>query len=156
MTEQIPKTSTTEDNQYGNISHATSDQVLPKHFLNNLFIVFLLNRNVAILIFITTLNLSYLLACKTSNPSLISSFGTAATIFGFLLTLKHNFISDTKDIETAHDKIEGVAALKDQNWFKKPAVVLKVKEAVKDEYSGIVIIILSTTLAAYGQYIPLM
>lgn len=156
MTELNTASTDIKQNQYGNISHSVSDQLIPKYFLNNPFIIFLLNRNVATIIFVTLLNLSYLLACKTDNPSLISSFGTASTIFGFLLTLKHNFLSNTKDLETAHDKLEGAMSLKDQNWYKKPEVLLKVKSAVKDEYTGILIIILSTALSAYGQHIPLI
>ena len=88
--------------------------------------------------------------------SLINASGSVIIVFGILLTIKHNFLHDTKSLKSAITKHFNMGNWGGLDIELKPEYVNPTVEAVWDEYAGIILLILGTLLNAYGNYIPVL
>ena len=130
---------------------------MPPLIFHNKWFRWLFNREKILFISLIYTYYSYFYASYFNEPSLITASGVIITVFGLLLTLKHNFISDSLDLRIAFDKFHHKAGpLEYEGELDSPTLVNPVISAVKDEYSGVLLIILGSVIGAYGNLVPLI
>ncbi|MGD1468528.1 hypothetical protein [Vibrio harveyi] len=130
---------------------------MPPLIFHNKWFRWILCRDKAVFLSLSFVYYSYFYASVWSSPPLISGSGVMMTVVGLLLTLKHNFVSDSKDLETAFSKYHRKAGFLDYDGeLTTPGLVNPVVSAVKDEYVGILLIVLGSLIGAYGDLLPLI
>lgn len=129
---------------------------MPNIFLNNRVFSFLLNRFVLAILSLIIFFISYIFVMGGAQLGLINASGSVIIVFGILLTIKHNFLHDTKSLKSAITKHFNMGNMGDLDIEIKPEYVNPTVEAVWDEYAGIILLILGTLLNAYGNYIPVV
>ena len=129
---------------------------MPSIFLNNKVFSFLLNRFVLTILSLIIFFISYIFVMGGAQLGLINASGSVIIVFGILLTIKHNFLHDTKSLKSAITKHFNMGNMGDLDIEIKPEYVNPTVEAVWDEYAGIILLILGTLLNAYGNYIPVV
>lgn len=129
---------------------------MPNIFLNNRVFSFLLNRFFLAILSLIIFFISYIFVMNGAQLSLINASGSVIIVFGILLTIKHNFLHDTKSLKSAITKHFNMGNWGGLDIELKPEYVNPTVEAVWDEYAGIILLILGTLLNAYGNYIPVL
>ncbi|WP_224215335.1 hypothetical protein [Vibrio metschnikovii] len=88
--------------------------------------------------------------------ALFSSSGAIMSAVGLLLTLKHNFISVAQSPYQAVVKHHQTFRLSSRNMMENPTFVNPAIIALKDEYIGIILVLLGGLVSGYGGFLPLL
>jgi hypothetical protein len=129
----------------------------PKLYFNNIVVKLVLNRYVALSLSILFFVISYSFASCTSNYLYLTGSGSIISIVGLLLTLKHNFISDSQNPTAAFAKFHRkMGAFNNKNQMEEPHLVNPVIGAIRNEYFGIFMVIIGGLVSGYGGLIPII
>ena len=130
---------------------------LPKLFFHGKFFHNELKRLNIIFLSVIYVYYSYFYASMLEMPALINGSGVIVTVFGLLLTLKHNFIDYSNDKRGAYDSYYGTANLIDSHDdLNNPIYMEPVFNAIRDEYWGVILIFIGSVIGAYGGLVPLI
>ena len=98
---------------------------------------------------------SYFSVSFVVGSALVTKAGVIITIFGLLLTLKHNFLSTNSDVILALQETEGASLkLVYEGYAKCDYNIQKTAERLADEVYGFGLIILGSLIGAYGDLLP--
>jgi hypothetical protein len=132
-------------------------QKWPSLYLNNIVVRFFLKRYVALFFCIIIFFSSYILSSYNESHTFITGSGSVVSIIGLLLTLKHNFISEASEPKVAcfkfHHKMGSFNSI---HQMKDPEYVNPVISAIRDEYLGILMVIIGGLVSGYGSFIPII
>lgn len=115
----------------------------------------MVNRFWLILFSILIFLVSYFSASFVVGSALVTKAGVIITVFGLLLTLKHNFLFKNSDAILALQETEG-ASLKSvwEGYAESDHNVQETAERLSDEVYGFGLIILGSLIGAYGDLLP--
>ncbi|EGR3967666.1 hypothetical protein DDN11_18890, partial [Vibrio cholerae] len=128
----------------------------PKFLLDHKKLQWIYDRDKAALLSVVILYYSYFYASLLELPSIFSSSGSIVSAIGLLLTLKHNFLSSVKNPEEAVAKHNQYGRTTSIFMMKMPSVVNPTIIALKDEYVGILLVLLGGITNGYGGFLPLL
>ncbi|ELY3410711.1 hypothetical protein CYQ90_23420 [Vibrio parahaemolyticus] len=128
----------------------------PKVVLVHRSILWMLERDKAVFTSLVIFYYSYFYASVFEIPALFSSSGATVSAVGLLLTLKHNFISVAQSPHDAVAKHHQMGRMSKTNIMENPAYVNPAIIALKDEYVGIILVLLGGLVSGYGGFIPLL
>jgi len=119
------------------------------------FVSPMVNRFWLILFSILIFLVSYLSASFVIGSALVTKAGVIITVFGLLLTLKHNFLSKNANAILALQETEGASLkLQWEGYAECDHNVQETAERLSDEVYGFGLIILGSLIGAYGDLLP--
>ncbi|EGR1298348.1 hypothetical protein EAF56_20390 [Vibrio alginolyticus] len=128
----------------------------PKFLLVHKKLQWIYDRDKAVLLSVVVLYYSYFYASLFELPSIFSSSGSMVSAIGLLLTLKHNLLSSMKNPKEAVSKHNLFSRISSINAMDMPDVVNPTIIALKDEYVGILLVLLGGIISGYGGFVPLL
>ncbi len=128
----------------------------PKVLLVHKKLQWIYDRDKAALLSVVILYYSYFYASLLELPSIFSSSGSIVSAIGLLLTLKHNFLSSMKNPKEAVSKHNQYSRFGSAHMMEIPGVVNPTIIALKDEYVGILLVLLGGITNGYGGFLPLL
>lgn len=90
------------------------------------------------------------------QTTLLPGSGAIIIVFGLILTIKHSYLSNIRNIAELIAKQNALLNLASAGWEKDPENVEKAQTAASDEGTGLVIIILGSIISAIAPLIPLI
>ena len=114
------------------------------------------NKTAAIIYSILIFCMLYIHDSYCQQTTLLPGSGTIIIVFGLILTIKHSYLSNIKNVSELIAKQNAFLRLPSQGWEKDPDKVEKAKIAASDEGTGLVIIILGSIISAFAPLIPLI
>ncbi|MEZ8068019.1 hypothetical protein [Vibrio sp. FF145] len=129
----------------------------PSFYLNKNWIKKLMQREVSLGISITVMYYSYFYACRFDNIALFSGSGSVVSIIGLLLTLKHNFINNASNPDAAFHKYHNkMGTFNSLGQMEDASKVNPVIQAIRDEYVGVILLVLGGLVSGYGGLVKLV
>jgi len=128
----------------------------PKFLLVHKSIKWVVDKDNAVLISLVIVYYSYFYASLLKLPSIVSSSGALISAIGLLLTLKHNFLSSVEKPPEAVAKHHNIGNLGSTNMMQNPTYVNPAIIAIKDEYVGILLVLIGGFISGYGGFVPLL
>ncbi|EPC8671145.1 hypothetical protein ACR3BM_002254 [Vibrio vulnificus] len=128
----------------------------PKVFLVHKKLKWVYERDKATFLSIVILYYSYFYASIFELSAIFSSSGSIVSAIGLLLTLKHNFLSCMTNPEEAVMKHNQYFRFAHDQMMEMPNVVNPTIIALKDEYVGVVLVLLGGIVNGYGSFLPLL
>ncbi|MGF1841588.1 hypothetical protein L4C39_00060 [Vibrio clamense] len=126
----------------------------PKVVFVHSSILWVFDRKKAVAVSIIIFYYSHFYASVLGMPSLFSSSGAIVSAVGLLLTLKHNFISIAQSPYAAVVKHHQMGSFASVNMMEDPKYVNPAVIALKDEYVGIILVLLGGVVSGYGGFVP--
>ena len=124
---------------------------LPKFFFKKPILQFLLNTKYVVVFCVLAVGYSIYKVKTGSSPNLVGASEGLVIVFGFLLTIKHNFIADTESLKNAIEKHFRMGKTSSVDMEEDPIFVNPTIRAIKDEYLGIFLVVIGTILSSYGS-----
>ncbi|HHF3011093.1 TPA: hypothetical protein ACPJ06_003969 [Vibrio diabolicus] len=128
----------------------------PKFLLIHNKLQWIYDRDKAVLLSVVILYYSYFYASLLELPSIFSSSGSMVSAIGLLLTLKHGVLSSMKNPKEAVSKRNLFGRISSIDMMEIPDVVNPTIIALKDEYVGILLVLLGGIISGYGSFVPLL
>ena len=128
----------------------------PKVVFVHRSILWIFERDNAVFASLIVFYYSYFYASVLEMSALFSSSGAIVSAVGLLLTLKHNFISIAQSPYEAVVKHHQMGRFASVNMMENPTYVNPAIIALKDEYVGIILVLLGGFVSGYGGFVPLL
>lgn len=112
----------------------------------------LLNTFFVVVLVLTSSVISFWYSLETGDFVWFSRAGSIVTVFGILLTVKHNILSNSRDLESVVMEKNNYAKYAPKKGSDKYTEhENSAKGIIRDEYVGILITILGTIVWGYGD-----
>jgi hypothetical protein len=128
----------------------------PKVILVHRSINWLMDKDRAVLLSIVLAYYSYFYASMYQNSAVFTSSGSIISAIGLLLTLKHNFLAIAQNAQAAVIKHHQIMRFASQGMMEDPEYVNPAIIALKDEYTGVILVLIGGFISGYGGFVPLI